>query len=399
MKSEKRADNKNILMILQSDYPPDIRLTKEIEALVHNNYQVYLLCNNKELQDKKEEIDGATVIRLNRLSIIPKSLRIAINLPLFFNPVWLCKILATVVRYKIDFIHVHDLPLALSGIIIAKLFRFPVVLDLHENYPAALQVWQKQGLINKIIRNPNMARTLEDICLRWADKIIVTVEEHKNLLLSRGVAESKIFIVSNTVQYDVYTNFPFDSFIENMYKDSYNLVYVGNFSPERELEIAIQALVYLKKRIANIKLLLVGDGKIKKQLQNLATEQSVADNVEFTGWVDFEKTSTFIHLADVCIIPQPSNPLIDNGVPHKLFQYMALSKPIVVSDARPLARIVRESQCGEIFKSHSPEDFADAVLRIYHSDKNYGENGRRAVVEKYNWQETSKELIRLYDEF
>jgi glycosyltransferase involved in cell wall biosynthesis len=76
---------------------------------------------------------------------------------------------------------------------------------------------------------------------------------------------------------------------------------------------------------------------------------------------------------------------------------MALAKPVVVSDAKPLVRIVTECRCGEVFVSNSPGSFAEAVVRTRSIGGDYGENGRRAVFEKYNWEISSKPLITLYE--
>ena len=391
-------DCKNILMVLQSDYPPDIRLTKEIKALTGRGHNLFLLCNNKALRQKKELLDDALIIRINRHKLFPAQLRTLFNIPLFFNPVWLWHIFLSIMKYKIDAVHVHDLPLALPAILIGKAFGLPTVFDMHENYPAAIRVWNRKGFVNRIVRNPILAEKLEAICLKLADRIIVVVEEHKTLLMQRGINPEKIVEVGNTVEHDYYSGIQIRQSIVEKYKDSFVLCYVGNLSPERDLETAIYALEFLKEKIDNLKLLLVGDGKIKTRLLEIASNEGVKDSLEFVGWVDFELTPSYVAASTVCIIPQPSNPLIDNGVPHKLYQYMVLGKPVVVSDAKALARIVTESSCGEVFKSHSPRDFADAVLRIHNSKNKYGENGKKAVIEKHNWANSSAALVKLYHE-
>ncbi|MDZ7345428.1 MAG: glycosyltransferase WbuB, partial [candidate division KSB1 bacterium] len=86
----------------------------------------------------------------------------------------------------------------------------------------------------------------------------------------------------------------------------------------------------------------------------------------------------------------------DSTIPHKLFQYMLLEKPVLVSDAAPLKRIVEECKCGKVFRSDDPKHFSDMIQTLYESSESYGANGKRWVEKKYNWENTSKNLITLY---
>lgn len=384
---------KNILMVLQSDYPPDIRLTKEIDVLTGAGFRIFLLCNNLGGRPRQEMVDGATVIRLRHYRFLPARL---MNIPLFFNPIWLWAIRRAIRRFEISSLHVHDLPLAMAAIWMGALFHLKAVFDVHENYPAALRIWGRKGFFGFILRNPALAEKLERSCLRRADVILTVAEEHRELFISRGVAAEKIFCVSNTVDFESYLQIAIDPRIVDAYRDQYVLAYVGKFGPERDLETAIRALKEIRSVIPNVRLLLVGEGPNREDLLRCAREQRVEDLVEITGWVNFELTPSYITASAVCIVPQPSNPLIDNGVPHKLFQYMAYARPVISSDAKAISRVLRDSRCGEIFASGSSSEFAAAVVKIFRSSFPYGEYGREAVATKYNWKVSAQELLRAY---
>jgi glycosyltransferase involved in cell wall biosynthesis len=386
--------SKHILMILQADYPPDIRLTKEIDALTGRGYKVFLLCNNKSDQPRVAEVDGATVLRLRHWGACWTAL---FNLPVFLNPVWLWGIRRAIRENTICAIHVHDLPLALAAIWAGRWFGIPVVFDVHENYPEAMRIWGHKGFLWFILRNPWLAERLEALCLNGADAVITVSEEHRELFLQRGLPPEKVHFVGNTVDFASYQAMAIDSQIVTRYRPWYVLEYLGKFGPERDLETAIRGLRFLRHDIPNVRLLLVGDGPNLSELRECARREGVEELVEITGWVPFDQTASYIQACKICIVPQPSNPFIDNTIPHKIFQYMALEKPVVCSDAKALVRIIEGSQCGEVFTSRSPEGFSAAVLKIFRSDFPYGPNGRRAVELKYNWQRSSQALIQLYD--
>mgnify|MGYP006278356277 CR=1 FL=1 len=390
---------KTILMILQSDYPPDIRLTKEIKALTAAGHRVLLLCNNAKHLPQFERVDGAHVYRLPAFTALSASLQKLIRLPLFTSPLWYFKAAHLIKQHSVDVLHVHDLPLAPLAVALGKRFRKPVVYDMHENYPAAMAEWSKRGgLKQKILRNPKLAELLNNYVLQRAAKIIVVVEEQRDNLLQQGLPSASVHVVNNTVDMDAFLSFEIKPEIVRTFENNFTILYIGSFSTERGLETAIAAMQRIQPEIPSAQLLLVGDGKNTHDLKQLALTLGVQDQVTFVGWVPFDDVRSYMSAADVCIIPQPSNPANDTTQPHKLFQYMLMEKAVLTSDAKPLKRIVQECQSGESFKSEDPADFARAVVTLHSSSINFGENGKRAVEGKYNWRTTSQELLRLYSE-
>jgi len=77
---------------------------------------------------------------------------------------------------------------------------------------------------------------------------------------------------------------------------------------------------------------------------------------------------------------------------------MLMEKPVVVSNCKPLARVVNETQAGLIFESGNVDDFSKACLELLDAKKRkqLGENGRLSVLKKYNWGKTGEDLVKLY---
>ena len=105
---------------------------------------------------------------------------------------------------------------------------------------------------------------------------------------------------------------------------------------------------------------------------------------------------------DIGIIPHQKHAHTDATIPHKLFQYMLGRKPVIVSNCKPLERIVKETGAGLVFESGNIKNLAtridelraDAELR-----KTLGANGRTAASGKYSWEFESQKLVRLYEQF
>lgn len=383
-------------MVLQSDFPPDMRVQKEAVSLVQAGYRVTLLCDNRIPKDRKQKLHGINIVRMQHIPGLNGKIHRILNVPIYPNPIWINAIKKTARQINADVLHVHDLPLAFSTIKVAKSLQIPVVFDLHENYPAAMDLWHQSGLARWTIRNPNIARYLEKKCLTKADSIIVIAEEHKEYLEAYGVEGEKIYIVENTPYRSLAQNHRINANSTTFDKKK-TLLYFGKINPERNLEIALKALPAIQNKVPDCKLLVVGDGPALPFIKEEANRLGLNKSVEFTGWINLDKAIPHLKNCDICIMPHGSNDFLDLGVPNKLFEYMAMGKPVVIPDSKASARVVREANCGTIFKPDSVESFADATIKALLSDKEQlGNNGKNLILKKYNWEKTEESLLELY---
>jgi glycosyltransferase involved in cell wall biosynthesis len=156
------------------------------------------------------------------------------------------------------------------------------------------------------------------------------------------------------------------------------------------------------EEIPDARLLLVGkgSGEFDKEMRELCKDLNVENNVVFTDWVDFRLVPSYIALSDVCLVPHHASGHTNTTIPHKLFQYMAMRKPVIVTDCKPLKRIVEECDCGIVVPSGDRNEMAEAVIKLYNDRElaaKLGANGRNAVEGKYNWENEAKKLCELYE--
>jgi glycosyltransferase involved in cell wall biosynthesis len=381
-------------MLLQSEFPPDIRLEKEITTLSSNGYKITLLCNQYD-QNKDKGFPECEIIRIKAL-FRSKKLNKMVNFPICFNPRLIYYAIKTYLRSRPDVIHAHDLPMVPLGILLKWVFGVKLIYDMHENYPAALRFFDKKGLVNKIFRNPRIAEQLDRYCIKHSDHIIPVVEENKERLIKLGVPDDKISVVSNTVDLKTFAAGSPDEKIASQYRNKFVIIYTGTVSPERGLDTPVKAMTILKEKIPNSLLLIIGEGPSEEPLEQYIKTNGLENYVSMLKWCGHENLVSYLAAADICIIPQPNNEFINTTIPHKLFEYMSQSKPVIVSDALPLKRIVEETNCGVYFISNSHADFAEKVIQMKESKTDYGSNGRKAVEFKYNWENDSKQLLHLY---
>jgi len=397
----------NICMLLAGhDFPPDIRVEKEAKALSAAGHKVVIVCDRLKDRPFESEWTGCQVRRIRPLEFWPlRKLNSLMSLVSFHDWYWDRMVSKLVRREKIDVLHVHDLPLVGTALSIGKRYNIPVVADLHENYPAALKYWQVGNpswsqQVRSSLQSPSRWADYERRCALAADRVLVVVDEAKARLIEAGIPAEKIVVIENTEDVS-FLNLPLHKEIIAQYDNDFVISYIGGFGgTHRGLDTAIEAMPAILKEIPNARLLLVGDGPIKPSLEKMVTELSLDDKVTFVEWQPFDKVPSFIAASTVCLVPHHSNPHTEATSPHKLFQYMLMGKPVVVSTCKPLRRVVEETGSGVVFEAGNSHALAQAVIQLKDENlrRQLGEAGRRAVLEKYNWERTSKELVRMYEQ-
>src|SRR5438093_494639 len=386
-----------ICKIWDADYPWDIRVEKVCRSL-QQKHEVHLVCRNTKRRPTYEQLDGIFIHRLPALSTAFGQLNAAIGFPAFFNPLWLCTIWRTIRESRAELVLVRDLPLALTAIMVGRWFKIPVVIDLAENYPAMLQDrlrFTPTGLLGRLLRHPAPARLIEKLVLRFVDHVIVVVEESRDRLIEAGLRPNRITIVSNTPPLDRWTmedhpEMPLDS------PDGVNLVYLGNLGWSRGIETAIRAIRLLKDMRQRARLTIIGTGPNIDQFRSLAVHLGVTDCVDIMGRLPFYSVQSIMAESHVGLIPHYATNAWNATIPNKLFDYMAIGKPVIVSSARPTRRIVEETQCGMVFQDRDPGSLAETILAMSKRSvrEDLGKRGKAAVHERFNWTVDEQRLLQ-----
>lgn len=393
-----------ILMLLDRFFPPDIRVEKEARALSQAGHDVFVLSSYDSKCPTEENIGYATILRhIQTQSFAKRALRFAIFSVTGTDLLWQRHIAHALFGNEIDAIHVHDLPLVKTGVTIARKKCIPLVADLHENYPEAVRFYHGNNWKSKIARVIMSEKRWKRFQRAWlwqVDRVITVIDEIGRLLISEyGVPSDKITIVMNAEDTDTLLAIPINENIIRRYEPYFTISYVGGFGVHRGIQTAISAMPGILARVPAARLVLVGSGNNEFALREQARKLGLQDVVEFTGWQPFDLVPSYIAASQTCLIPYISSTQTNASAPHKLFQYMALAKPVIVSSMDSLSRIVQETGAGLVYSSGDAEALAEAVIRIY-QDKGLatrlGRAGRKATDEKYSWQAEAQKLVGLY---
>ncbi len=376
-------------------------MEKFCTTLVSNGYEVHLVCSNVCRRPRYEYYQGIHIHRLVRLPrFVPTILNRAFTLPVFLNPIWILEICNQMRSHGCKVIITRDLPLAPAALLIGKVFRAKTILDMAECYPLMLRcIWRFEGLKlrNVILRNPLLADLVEWFVVRWIDYIIVVADESRSRLLKKDVDARRIVIVRNTPEHKRFIRQTGGCGKRRASNSVYRMLYVGILNPSRGLDTVIRAVKVYIQNGRSIEFNVVGSGKAEARLRTQVTQLGLQNVVRFLGWIDNGSVPGYIHEADVCIVPHYRCSHWEHTIPNKLFDYMAAGRPVIVSDVKPVKRIVEATGCGMVYKDRQP---LDLVRKLRHLEderlrNKLGQRGQQAVAGLYNWSVDCENLLKI----
>jgi len=293
---------------------------------------------------------------------------------------------------------VRDLPMAPAAILIGKILKLPVILDMAECYPELLRcTWKFEGLKlqNILARNPIIADLIEHFVIKNCNDILVMIEESRDRLLKKQVDETKIHIVSNTPVVHRFIAIENNNESLQINNDGLRLVYVGLLNPSRGIDTVLMAIIEYVKSGKSIKLIIAGSGKDEYRLKKIVRSNNLDKYVMFLGWVDNSKVPHLISEGDICIVPHHKCTHWETTIPNKLFDYMAAGKPVLVTNVSPMVRIVNQSNCGLSYEDYNAVELAAKFSLLENSElrKEMGNNAKTAISSKYRWDIDEKILV------
>jgi glycosyltransferase involved in cell wall biosynthesis len=388
-------------MILDAVFPPDPRVENEAVSLIKSGHQVFLFCLHYDHDNQSENINGIHVKRYSSNKIEYKLSALAYTLPLY-SICMKSKIVHFIKINSIEVLHIHDIRIAQAVFNANKKYKLPVVLDLHDNVPEVMKLYPHlQKFPGKYIISPKKWKTKEEEFIHKSDKVIAVSPEFIDTL-ERRIPSSihKFVLVPNTVSKSFFTNYYIDQIITDRYKDKFVILYLGDTHIRRGLLTAISAVSQLKNTIPNLKLVIVGQNTTDPILKQKVEKLMINDYVDFEGWQNVNLFQTYILASQICISPLHRNLQHDVAYANKIFQYMSLGKPLLVSDAIAQKKLVDKNNTGLVHKEKDVHDFSDKVLTLYKNEKlriELGANGKEFIENTFSWEQTSKKLVHLYD--
>ncbi|CAN5367702.1 hypothetical protein BH11PSE11_BH11PSE11_38320 [soil metagenome] len=278
-----------------------------------------------------------------------------------------------------------------AGAMLARDLAVPLVLEYNGS-----EVWISQNW-GKAAARADLSAQIEALNLSAADLIVVVSKVLRDELVSRAVDERKILINPNGVDIDFFRpDVDAAGLRASLGLDGKTVIgFIGTFGPWHGAQVLVQAFAsLLSKEAANqgkLHLLMVGDGAGHPAAQKLAQDLGVADSCSFTGLVPQLDGPRYLACCDILAAPHVPN--ADGteffGSPTKLFEYMAMGRPILASRLGQIGEVLEHDRSGWLVEAGSPESLSaglSAVLANVELRARLGAEARDRAVKEYSWR-------------
>ncbi len=379
--------------------PFDRRVWMELGALRDAGWKVIAISPMGEKWTSAEEvIDGITLLRYPP----PPPARGALSYVWEFLYCWLQTARLSIValaRHGFDVIHAANPPDTFWAIAaFYKPFGKRFVFDHHdlcpELYLSRFGEERRGSILHRALS------FLEWAQFRTADLVISTNESYRQVAISRGrMPEDRVVVVrSGPSRARFATVRPVDDALRRGKK--FLVAYLGVMAPQDGVDHLLRAahvIVHAHGR-KDVAFTLIGAGDSFDELRALSRELELDDHVEFTGRIPDEDVERVLATADVCVCPDPQNPLNDVSTMNKVLEYMACGRPIVAYDLREHRFSAGE---GALYAQPNREDDLAAKIETLLDDperrRAMGAYNRQRFLERMAWEYSAGELLRAYE--
>ncbi len=281
--------------------------------------------------------------------------------------------------------HIHDPELLGMGVRLKEKHHKTVIYDAHEDLP--MQVLSKSYI-------PSPLRPIVSKLVAWQlkrqtkrlDYVVAATPFIKDTFLSFMPA---VVDVNNYPIVDRGT-----AVAEDDEREERAICYVGGISENRGVFELIESLP-----LTDAVLYLAGDFK-SVDFKERCMRSKGWKQVRYKGFVSREEVAAILRTSRAGIVTLHPLPNYLDSLPIKMFEYMSAAIPVIASDFPYWQQILQENRCGITVNPLEPSAIADAINSVLSQPawaSEMGENGRVAVMEKYNWGIESKKLLAVYD--
>lgn len=349
-------------------------------SMAQRKHEIKVFTTSVNSKDLIEEYDNIKIYRYGSKFKIEKR-----NVPrkLFQDPL----------NHPLDLIHAHSsIPIAVfAAIRCANKKKVPFIFTYHGDSQETYGSFFHRTIIsfyNKHLLNKVLSR---------ADVIISPSEYHIDESRFLGNFRDKVVVIPNGINvsdFDIQYSKEECRAKLGLPLNKNEILFVGNLAPYKRPDVLLKSLPIILGKIPDTKLVFVGSGIMKSELELLSKKLGVEKHIKFAGFVEEGLKPLYYRASDIFVLPSNTTEVF----PIVLLEASASGLPIVVSDLDTFSCIIEDGYNGIVTKRGDEKNLADAIIYLLDNEETrekMGKNGRKKV-EVYSWERIAEETEKVY---
>ena len=398
----RRLRGRNAAVLLFSHYPADPRPRRAAEALAAEGVKIDLICLRDDDGEPARETFGSINVTRVRLKRQRGSKLGYVGQYLTFVLVSFFYLASRSLTRRYDFVHVHNMPdILVFGATVPKLLGAKVILDLHDPMPELMQT---------IFRLPEkslsvvMLKRLEKLSIRFADLVLTVNLACKKLYSSRSCQPDKIKVVINSPDDEIFRFQRGDvRDVDGKNGNGSNpfvILYHGSLVRRNGFDLAMESLEKVKKTISSVQLRVCGQRTdFFEQVMESARQRGLDGNIDYLGVRDLKGIVEAIEECDLGIIPNHRNIFTEINTPTRIFEYLALAKPVIAPKAKGIQDYFGDNDL-IFFELGNADDLARKIEFAYSHPEEVADTVKRGqeVYLSHTWSRERLSLLNSISE-
>jgi glycosyltransferase involved in cell wall biosynthesis len=265
-----------------------------------------------------------------------------------------------------------------AGVFVASLKRAPFVLEIRDIWPESITAAEGLKRGRSLL---GMVQRLADWMYLSADHIVAVGDGYRAKILERVAIPERVSVITNGVDLSFFAGGARDSAFLRQWGLCGKFVcsYVGTVGMAHRLDVVLRAARLLRERgRSDIVFLIVGDGAERRKLEAAARATGVEDLVVFTGRLPKEMMPTILASSDACLVHLRKCETFTTVLPSKIFETMAMSRPIIMGVEGQARDIVMAARAGVAMEPESETSLVAAVEKMADEPQTVSQLGRAA---------------------
>jgi glycosyltransferase involved in cell wall biosynthesis len=387
---------KRVAMVTFSSYPADPRPRRALDALLGEGMSIDLICLWDENTLRREKSGKLDVLRVPIEHKRGGIFSYGYNYAAF---IFVCSFILTMraLRRRYDLVYVHNMPdILVLCALVPKMLGAKVILDQHDPMPELLTTIFNLREDSAKVR---LMKWLEKWSIARANAVVTVNIACKRIFASRSCPPAKIGVVMNSPDGEI---FPFRAPRPRQSASAasgkkFVIMYHGSLVERNGLDLAVEALARVRKTVPAPELRIYGRSTpFLEQVMERARTQGLGDCVSYLGPKRLEDLVDAIEDCDVGVIPNQRNAFTDINTPTRIFEYLALGKPVIAPRTLGIQDYF-DPQSLFFFDSGNAEELAEKIEYVFSHAEESTETARRRqeVYLAHAWTEEKRTLVNL----